>query len=89
MGTEYNFVIFEFVFRVFCGVLFVYQGYDKLFVVGMNEVVNTFQNEARRKNVPRFFVVVSSYYSSLVEFFVGYEICFSSLNIDWHINGNT
>jgi len=68
METDYNFAIFEVVFRVFCGILFVYQGYDKLFVVKMKNVIETFCQEANRKHIPKFFVVTSSYYSSIIEF---------------------
>jgi putative oxidoreductase len=71
MEIDYNFAVFELVFRLFCGVLFIYQGYDKLFVVGMKNVIETFSSEANRKRVPKFFVVVSSYFSSIVEFVGG------------------
>lgn len=71
MEIDYNFAVFELVFRLFCGVLFIYQGYDKLFVVGMKNVIETFSSEANRKRVPKFFVVSSSYFSSLVEFVGG------------------
>ncbi|MBK6832926.1 MAG: DoxX family protein [Bacteroidetes bacterium] len=71
MEVDYNFAVFELVFRLFCGVLFIYQGFDKLFVVGMKNVIETFSSEANRKRVPKFFVVVSSYFSSIVEFVGG------------------
>ena len=51
--------------------LFIYQGFDKLFVVGMKNVIERFSSEANRKRVPKFFVVVSSYFSSIVEFVGG------------------
>lgn len=72
MEIDYNFAIFELVFRVFCGVLFVYQGYDKLFVVKMATVIETFNQEATRKHVPRIFVSISAYFSSIVEFIGGF-----------------
>ena len=68
MEIDYNFAIFEMVFRVFCGILFIYQGYDKLFVVKMKNVIETFYQEANRKHIPKFFVGASLYYSSIVEF---------------------
>lgn len=71
MEVDYNFAVFELVFRLFCGVLFIYQGYDKLFVVGMKNVIETFSQEANRQHVPKFFVVLSSYFSSIVEFIGG------------------
>lgn len=71
MEVDYNFAVFELVFRLFCGVLFIYQGYDKIFVIGMKNVIETFSSEANRKHVPKFFVVLSSYFSSLVEFVGG------------------
>jgi len=71
MEVDYNFAVFELVFRLFCGVLFIYQGYDKLFVVGVKNVIETFSADASRQHVPKVFVVFSSYFSSIVEFFGG------------------
>jgi len=69
--NDYLFNIFELLVRIFTGVIFLFQGYDKLFVVKLNQVVDTFDDEAEKKHIPKTLVVLSTYYSSLVEFFGG------------------
>ena len=66
-----NFNIAELFVRCFLGILLIFQGYDKLFVVKIKNVVIVFQNETERKNVPNFLVVLISYFTSIVEFFGG------------------
>jgi putative oxidoreductase len=62
---------FELFIRLFCGIIFLFQGYDKLFKVKLNQVIDTFDDEAEKKNIPKLFVVFSAFYSSIVEFFGG------------------
>lgn len=62
---------FELFLRLFCGIIFIFQGYDKLFNVKLNKVINTFDDEAEKKHIPKPLVVFSAYYSSIVEFFGG------------------
>lgn len=71
MLQEYNLLIAGLLLRFFTGTLFLFQGYDKLFKVGMPEVINTFMDDARRFGVPRGLVAVLSYYTSLAEFVGG------------------
>ena len=69
--TELNFNIAELFVRCFLGILFVFQGYDKLFVVKVKNVVNAFHNETDRKHIPNFLLVFTSYFTSITEFFGG------------------
>ena len=69
--TEINFNIAELFIRCFLGILLVFQGYDKLFVVKIKNLVNAFHSESVQKNVPNFLVVLVSYFSSITEFFGG------------------
>ncbi|MBA4241626.1 MAG: hypothetical protein C0448_12935 [Sphingobacteriaceae bacterium] len=68
---EINFSIAEVFVRCFLGILFLFQGYDKLFVVKIRHVVNAFHNEADRKHIPKFLLVLTSYFTSITEFLGG------------------
>ena len=68
---DYLYYIFELFIRLFCGIIFLFQGYDKLFKVKLNQVINTFDDEAEKKHIPKPLVVFSAFYSSIVEFFGG------------------
>lgn len=58
----------EFFIREFAGVLFFFQGYDKLFKVKMRGVIDTFMPEARQRNIPRPMIALIAYYTTIVEF---------------------
>ena len=63
--------IAEFLLRVFCGVIFVYQGYDKLFKVKIKGVTEAFQVNIEKQHIPHFILVLSAAFTSVVEFFGG------------------
>jgi len=65
---EINLSIAEVFVRCFLGILFAFQGYEKLFVVRIKNVVNAFHNEADRKHIPEFLLVFTSYFTSITEF---------------------
>lgn len=65
---EYKLQIAGLVLRCVTGTLFLFQGYDKLFRLGIRQVTDTFVEDARRYHVPRSFVLVMSCYTSLAEF---------------------
>lgn len=69
--TDLNFSIAEVFIRCFLGILFLFQGYDKLFVVKIKNVVNAFHKETDRKHIPEFLLVFTSYFTSITEFFGG------------------
>ena len=64
----YNFQIAESVLRYFAALLFLFQGFDKLFKIGMPAVIDTFMIDASRYHVPRWFVGGVAWFSSLTEF---------------------
>lgn len=68
---EYKYYILELLVRVFTGILFLFQGYDKLFNIKIKGVIQTFGLEAQRQNVPQSFVKLMAVYTSIVEFFGG------------------
>ena len=69
--ADLNFSIAEVFVRCFLGILFVFQGYDKLFVVKIKNVINAFHNEADRKHIPQFLLIFTSYFTSVTEFIGG------------------
>lgn len=70
--SEYKLYAAELLIRSFVGILFLFQGYDKLFRVKMKGVIDTFMNDADRYHVPRPFVSAIAYYTSITEFAGGF-----------------
>lgn len=68
---DLNYKIAEVFIRSFLGILFVFQGFDKLFTVKIKNVVNVFQKDTQQKNVPTSLVILISYFTSITEFFGG------------------
>ncbi len=68
---EDRYYILELLVRVFTGILFLFQGYDKLFKLKISGVVEAFNFEAQKQNVPQGFVKVMAAYTSTIEFFGG------------------
>lgn len=68
---EERYYILELFVRVFAGVLFMFQGYDKLFRVKISGVIETFNIEAQKRSVPQGFVKLMAVYTSVIEFFGG------------------
>jgi putative oxidoreductase len=54
--------------RVFLGILFVFQGYDKLFNVGIRNVTEGFHSGMAGKNIPSAAVKAGAWFTSLAEF---------------------
>jgi uncharacterized membrane protein YphA (DoxX/SURF4 family) len=68
---EYKFQIAELLVRVTVGILFFFQGYDKLFRIKMSGVINAFVTDAEHRKVPKPVLYVISYYTSIVELIGG------------------
>jgi putative oxidoreductase len=66
--NEYKLQIAEMLVRVFAGILFLFQGYDKLFRIKMPGVIATFSGDAQRYHIPMPIVTLISYYTSIAEF---------------------
>ncbi len=66
-----NYHIAEFFARCFVAILFIFQGYDKLFIVKIKNVIGIFQTEATKKEIPKYLIVFISYFTSITEFFGG------------------
>jgi len=74
--SEYKLQIAEALIRIFAGILFLFQGYDKLFRVKMNGVIATFLEEAEHHHIHKPWVTVIAWYTSIVEFFGGLLLIF-------------
>jgi putative oxidoreductase len=64
--------IAELLLRVFCGVIFLYQGYDKLFKIKISGVTQAFETNAQKNNIPHFLLYSAAVYTSIVEFAGGF-----------------
>lgn len=71
MEVSYKYYALELILRLFCGVIFLFQGYDKLFKVKIGGVIETFRYEAQQKNIPEFAVWFMAVYTSFAEFIGG------------------
>lgn len=72
----YNKEIAVFVARVFLGILFFFQGYDALFRIKMNNVVETFELPLSNKGIPRFLLVLGAWFASMTELSGGLLLIF-------------
>ena len=68
---DLNYSIAEVFIRCFLGILFLFQCYDKLFIVKIKNVINAFHIDTDRKQIPRFLLVFTSYFTSITEFIGG------------------
>ncbi len=71
MDVEYKYYLIELIPRVFCGIIFLFQGYDKLFKIKIEGVVETFLFETQHRHVPRFLLQAMAVFASNVEFIGG------------------
>src|SRR6476659_8573984 len=73
---EYKYYAMEFLVRAFTGIIFLFQGYDKLFKVKISGVVETFKYQAEKQHIPNFFLQLMATYSSVIEFLGGLLLIF-------------
>jgi len=64
--------VLAFILRMILGILFFFQGFDKVFNVGIPGVINYFGEESRHKNVPGFVLSFSAYLTSYIELICGF-----------------
>jgi putative oxidoreductase len=71
MMSDHKMYIAELLVRTFAGILFLFQGYDKLFRIKMHDVIEVFKTDAESYHVPRPLLNLLAYYTSIAEFFGG------------------
>lgn len=69
--AEYAEMIAAFTARVFLGLLFFFQGYDKVFNVGISGVVRTFDEPYRQTKLPKFLLLSGAVVTSFIEMIGG------------------
>src|SRR5205814_1042862 len=57
--------------RIFLGILFFAQGFDKVFNIKVKEVIHTFEYPVHLKHLPAFPLVIAAYFTSYVELICG------------------
>jgi putative oxidoreductase len=70
-STLTNEAVLTFVLRVILGILFFFQGYDKVFKVKINGVADYFSEELGIIKMPKFFLVLMAGFTSLAELICG------------------
>jgi putative oxidoreductase len=60
-----------FIARVFLGFVFFLQGYDKVFRLGLRQVIQTVHEPLSSKGIPRFLSTAGSYFTSYIELICG------------------
>jgi putative oxidoreductase len=60
-----------FITRLFLGILFFLQGYDKVFRIGVKQVIAAVHGPLSEKGLPKFFSTFGSYFTSYVELVCG------------------
>ncbi len=68
MNPEFKYYLVEAIPRIFCGVIFLFQGYDKLFNVKINGLIEIFALESKKRQVPKFLLGFMAVYTSIIEF---------------------
>ena len=71
--NEQNQIIAVLILRVFFGILIFMQGYDKVFRLGINRVVETFEYPLKSiHHLPEFLLVAGVFFTSYVELLGGF-----------------
>jgi putative oxidoreductase len=73
---NYNQSVAVLIARIFLGVLFLIQGYDKIFRIKIEKVTQTFKYEIDIKWVPDFVYSIIAFFSSYIEFIGGFMLLF-------------
>jgi len=64
-------IVLSFFLRVILGILFFFQGYDKVFRLKISGVIDFFKEESRHRPIPQALLVSSAYLSSYIELVAG------------------
>jgi uncharacterized membrane protein YphA (DoxX/SURF4 family) len=71
MESITNQTVLVFILRIILGILFFFQGYDKVFRVGIAGVTDFFRQESRHRNVPDVILSTSAVLTSFIELICG------------------
>lgn len=68
---KYNEALVVLIARTFLGILFFFQGYEKVVKIKVSNVIETYRNDFENNGIPRFVTVVGSWFTSLTELICG------------------
>ncbi|HXC04880.1 MAG TPA: DoxX family protein [Bacteroidia bacterium] len=71
MNTYHYHIAAEAFVRIFLGILFFAQGYDKVFRLGINRVIENFDYPVHLRHLPRFPLVLAAWFTSYAELICG------------------
>jgi len=60
--------------RIFLGTLFLLQGYDKVYKVGVNKIIPVYQTQLRNSGLPAAVIIFAAYYTSWIELLGGFML---------------
>ncbi|MGV3609616.1 MAG: DoxX family membrane protein [Fluviicola sp.] len=69
--SHYHYIAGITIARIFIGFLFLFQGYDALFHIGLKEVTNTYHDRFRLKGIPRALTALAAGFTSYSAFICG------------------
>ena len=72
MISDINFAVALLTVRVIAGFLFFFQGYDKVFNIGMTEIRQTMKVSFGKKNVPDSIIALMAPFTSWIELLCGF-----------------
>ncbi|MDO8998629.1 MAG: DoxX family protein [Bacteroidota bacterium] len=70
--NQYHEIAAIFIARVFLGILFFFQGYDAIFNIKISNVIETYQNTFTNVRMPRFLIVLATWFTSYTELICGF-----------------
>jgi putative oxidoreductase len=70
--TLYNEMAAVLLIRIFLGILFFWQGFDKVFNLKIRGVIETFKHPLIEKHFPPFLIPLAAYYTSYIELIGGF-----------------
>ena len=68
---QYHLIAATLLARVFLGILFLFQGYDAIFNIGLKNVSETFQTSFANKKIPNQLINLAVYFTSFTELIGG------------------
>ncbi len=70
--THHNEIYAALILRIFLGILFFAQGFDKIFKVKIKGVVSTFEHPLITNHIPKWMLTIFAYFTSYVELIGGF-----------------
>lgn len=70
----YNYIAVSFIIRVFLGILFFAQGFDKVFRLKVHSVIHTFEQPLEEHKLPAWLITGAGVYTSYAELICGFML---------------